>query len=233
LRIRTPRRRRPTRRSPLTPVRPVGRRGVRGRLDALPRPARLLVDWGGTLLVAVGIVLVARAFVVTPYRVPSAVMEPTLHCERGEGAEAKGCTGDGADRVLVNRFLYRLREPKRGDIVAVEVSPQAARQCGIERGEVVLHRVVGLPGETLRFARGSLSVDGERLPEPYVAPARRGRESGTWRVPADRYFLLGDNRVVSCDSRRWGAVSSSSLVGSVFARYWPSGRIGLAATLPG
>jgi signal peptidase I len=195
---------------------------------------RLLVDWGGTLLVAVGIVLVVRACVVTPYRVPSAVMEPTLHCEREAGAgvaAARGCTGEAADRVLVNRVTYRLRDPQRKDIVAVEVSPAAARQCGLEEGEVVLLRVLGLPGETLTFTRGRLAVDGERVQEPYVEPKRRGRESGTWRVARERWFLLGDNRVDSCDSRRWGGVPSSSLQGAVFARYWPSERIGLAAAL--
>ena len=174
--MRSPRRRRPTRRSrsPLTPVRAPARGGVRGRLDALPRPARLLVDWGGTLLVAVGIVLVLRACVVTPYRVPSAVMEPTLHCEReaaAGAAGARGCTGEAADRVLVNRIAYRLRDPKRKDIVAVEMSEQAARQCGLDEGDVVLLRVLGLPGETLTFARGLLAVDGERVQEPYVAAA--------------------------------------------------------------
>jgi signal peptidase I len=196
---------------------------------------RVLVDWGGTLLVAVGLVLVLRACVVTPYQVPSSVMEPTLHCERAAGAgaaAARGCTGEAADRVLVNRIAYRLRDPKRKDIVAVEMSEQAARQCGLDEGDIVLLRVLGLPGETLRFARGVLAVDGERVQEPYVAPRRRGRESGTWRVPAERWFLLGDNRVDSCDSRRWGSVPSSALQGSVFARYWPSGRIGLAAAVP-
>jgi signal peptidase I len=230
--MRSPRRRRPTRRSPLTPVRLAGRSRVRGRLDALPRPARLLLDWGGTLLVALALVLLARAFVLTPYGVPSAVMEPTLHCASEETAGAARCGATTADRVLVNRLAYRLRDPKRGDVAAVEVSAAAARQCGLDEGDVLLLRVIGLPGETVALQRGRLTVDGERVSEPYVQPTSRGRESGRWRVPAGRWFLLGDNRLDSCDSRRWGAVPSSSLQGPVLARYWPFDRIGPAAALP-
>lgn len=231
MRLRTPRPRRAANRGPLQRVHTPRRSGLRGRLHGLPRPARLALEWGGTALLAVALVLVARSWLVTPYRVPSAVMEPTLHCLRGESAPAARCRGDAADRVLVNRVVYRLGDPERGDVVALEASARAARQCGLGEGDVIVQRVVGLPGETVRLARGRLRVDGERLSEPYVAPALRGRESGTWRVPSGRYFVLGDNRVASCDSRRWGPVAASRLLGRVFARYWPPGRIGAAAAL--
>ena len=87
-------------------------------------------------------------------------------------------------------------------------------------------RVIGLPGETVRERKGIVSVDGRQLSEPYVAPGHRGGESGTWHVPAGSYFLLGDNRAESCDSRAFGAVPKRDILGRVFLVYWPPSRLG-------
>jgi len=81
----------------------------------LPRPWRLAIDWVVTVGVAIGIVLAIKAWVVNPYRIPSSSMEPTLHCGRAAGGD--GCEARLSDRVLANRFIYRFRDPRRGEIV--------------------------------------------------------------------------------------------------------------------
>jgi signal peptidase I len=175
-----------------------------------------------TIVVAVGAVLAIKAWVVNPYRIPSSSMEPTLHCAQ-PGA---GCEARFSDRVLANRFIYHFRDPHRGDIVVFKTPPEAERCENGAGGETFVKRIIGLPGDTVRERRGRILVNGERLEEPYVQPAERDQRSGTWQVPQGQYFMMGDNRASSCDSRDWGAVPRSNLIGPVFAVYWPPQRIG-------
>ena len=192
----------------------------------LPDPIRIVVDWAVTILGAVAIVLLVKAYVVNPYRIPSSSMEPTLHCAR----PASWCEARFSDRVLANRFIYHLRDPRRGEIVVFH-TPDAARvKCG--EGGTFVKRLIGLPGETveirLRRGLGDVYIDGKRLDEPYVKPQRRATgEFGPVKVPAGSYFMMGDNRSQSCDSRDWGSVPRGRLIGKVFATYWPPNRISL------
>jgi signal peptidase I len=87
-------------------------------------------------------------------------------------------------------------------------------------------RLVGLPGDRLVQQNGVLRVNGERVEESYIQPQRRGGRDFTATVPRDHYFMMGDNRTQSCDSREWGAVPRENLIGPVFAVYWPPQRIG-------
>lgn len=193
-------------------------------LSRLPRRLRTPIDWAVTIAFAVGFVLVFQAEVAKPYRIPTASMEPTLHCAR----PVDGCTGTFSDRVIVNRLAYRFRSPRRGEIVVFKTPIAAEAQC--PPGGTFVKRVIGLPGETVAIDDGVVSIDGRRLDESsYIRnPAQAGTQSGVWRVPSDRYFLVGDNRTGSCDSRAWGAVLKSSLIGPVIARYWPPQRIDFA-----
>jgi signal peptidase I len=199
--------------------------GVKAILDRslsrFPRPVRTAIDWALTLLVAVAVVLVFEAEVAKPYEIPTSSMEPTLHCAR----PGTGCRGTFSDRVLVNRLAYRFRGPRRGDVVVFEAPTNALTRCGA--GGAYVKRIVGLPGETVRVADGFVSIDGKPLDDDaYIrSRAQRGVASGSWKVPAGRYFLLGDNRIDSCDSRTWGSVARSSLIGPVVATYWPPERI--------
>jgi len=195
-------------------------------LGKVPRPWRVALDWIVTLLVAVGLVLAVKAWVVNPYRIPSSSMEPTLHCAR----PAPDCLARFSDRVLANRFLYRLRRPRRGEIIVFRAPLAAARAGCADRGDTFVKRLIGLPGERVREdARGAIWIDGRRQREPYVERDRRARgdayRGGSWRVPAHEYFMVGDNRGDSCDSRAWGPVPRRNLIGKVFATYWPPGRI--------
>ena len=203
-------------------------RGPIHRLTAgFPRPVRLVIDWVVTIVGAIAIVLAIKAWVVNPYRIPSSSMEPTLHC----GRPAPDCQARFSDRVLANRFLYHFKEPERGDIVVFETPPQARAECGA--GGTFVKRIIGLPGDLVTVSgEGLVSINGRPLDESaYIEPDRRGGQSGRWTVNDDQYFMLGDNRRQSCDSRIWGPLNRDNLIGEVFAIYWPPQRVGLAATL--
>jgi signal peptidase I len=205
-------------------------RGPIHRLTAgLPRPLRIAIDWIVTIVGAVAIVLAIKAWVVNPYRIPSSSMEPTLHCAE----PADECLARFSDRVLANRFIYHFKDPERGDIVVFETPPTARAQCGA--GGTFVKRIIGLPGERVTVtADGFVSINGRRLDESdYIEPRRRGGEDDTITVPEGRYYLLGDNRQKSCDSRVWGALEEDRIIGEVFAIYWPPQRIGVAAALVG
>ena len=188
----------------------------------IPQPWRNIVDWFVTIAVAVAFVLVFQAEVAKPYRIPSPSMEPTLHCAK----PVASCEGNFSDRVIANRLAYRFRDPERGDIVVFE-APVAAHRCGLsDGGSAFVKRIIGLPGEVVSAHGGVIHIDGERLIEPYVAPSRRGHENNHWpRVAPDHYFMLGDNRTQSCDSRRWGTVPRDNLIGPVMLTYWPLKRL--------
>lgn len=189
----------------------------------IPQPWRRVVDWVVSIALAIGFVLVFETEVAKPYRIPSSSMEPTLHCAR-PGA---WCLAGSNDRILVNRLAYDLESPKRGQIV-VFTAPPATAKCGPgDSGSTFVKRLIGLPGDTVSERNGFISIDGTPLAEPYVDPAFRDHESGTWHVPAGHYFFLGDDRVHSCDSRVWGSVPRGSLIGPVLLTYWPPGRIAL------
>lgn len=190
-------------------------------LSRFPAPLRTLVDWALTITLAVIAVLVFQAEVAKPYRIPSPSMEPTLHC----AIPVSGCKSRVSDRVIANRLVYRFHEPERGDIIVFDAPPQVEAAC--DAGGVFVKRIVGLPGESVSMRAGFVSINGERLSEPYLQPAYRSRASGSWeRSPSDGYFVLGDNRARSCDSRRWGAVPRDSIIGRAEVTYWPPARLG-------
>ena len=194
--------------------------------SGLPRTVRVTIDWAITIVGAIAIVLAVKAWVVNPYRIPSSSMESTLHCAR----PGSGCESRFSDRVLANRFIYHLREPKRGDIVVFETPKSAEAKCGA--GGTFVKRLIALPGETWEERDGVVFINGKRLVEPYVGNGRR--DSNTYaprKIPEGRYFFMGDNRAQSCDSREWGAVPRGNIVGEVFFVYWPPTRIGFRAAL--
>jgi len=199
----------------------------------LPNGLRVTIDWVVTIVGAIAIVLLVKAFVVNPYRIPSSSMEPTLHCSQpAVGCETKSIGPvDLSDRVLANRFLYKIRDPRRGEIIVFETPPAAQLKCGA--GGTFVKRLVGLPGDTvevrLRSGDGYVYINGKPLKEPYIEKARRGAVGpfGPIKVRPGNYFMLGDNRSQSCDSRLWGTVPRENLIGKVFATYWPPKRISL------
>ena len=152
------------------------------------------------------------------YAVTSSSMEPTLHCPRGTPGDER-CLGDGAypQDVVVSPFPYWYRDPDRGEIAAFRVPAPAEAWCEDTRaGDIFIKRVVGLPGETVEERAGVIYVDGERLSEHYIHDERAVESSfPPTKVPAASYFMLGDDRVGSCDSRLFGFVPRRSVEGKV------------------
>jgi signal peptidase I len=194
----------------------------------LPRAWRTAIDWGVTLALAIGFVLAFEAEIAKPYRIPTSSMEPTLHCAR----PAEGCLAGFSDRVIACEICYRFSTPRRGQIVVFH-APAAARRCNGEAPGTFVKRLIGLPGETVHEdGQTQIWIDGRRLSEPYVTRSSRVADrfrNRTWDVPAGSYFMMGDNRGGSCDSRTWGSVPRSDLIGPVILTYWPPGRISLDA----
>lgn len=204
--------------------RPYGaRRARRGPIDrltgSLPDPWRSIADWALTIAIAVGVVLLIKAYVINPYRIPSPSMEPTFHC-----AGETGCEAGTSDRIIANRFIYHFTSPKRGDIVVFTTPPAAERFCKI--GGTYVKRIIGLPGETVELRAGRVLIDRIPLAEPYIQPGRQAVDDvPPTTIPHGTYFVLGDNRRLSCDSRLWGSVPRDNIIGKAFMRYWPLRRI--------
>jgi signal peptidase I len=180
-----------------------------------PRKSRWLREAVIVVVVAVLVAVLLRTFVVQTFFIPSGSMEPTLHV---------------GDRILVNKLSYHLHGVGRGDIVVFSRPP--AENCGGPEVNDLVKRVVGLPGETLSLSGGHVYVDGRRLDESWLPASEQGvtrpGPGGTlyslqhaYKVPANDYFVMGDNRTDSCDSRFWGPISRSLVVGKVEMRVWP------------
>ena len=224
-------------------------------LQRLPGRARVLADWLIGIAIAVVVVLSFRAWVVTPYAIPTSSMEPTLHCapaktktssptsslppgqsqttttQRPGPVSLRQCQGTSflgvhfSDRVLVNRFIYRFRSPHRGEIVVFKAPSLAKQACHGLTTKVLVKRLIGLPGDMVSERHGFIYINGKKLKEPYVKSIRRDKSNGNWPVPKGWYFFMGDNRIASCDSRDWGSVPRKDLIGPVFMTYWPPNRI--------
>ena len=185
------------------------------------RPSRWLREGIIVVIVAVIVAVLLRAFVVQTFFIPSGSMEPTL----GVG-----------DRILVNKLSYDLHGVNRGDIVVFSRPP--AENCGGPEVNDLVKRVIGLPGNVISLSGGHVYVDGKQLDESWLPQSDQGVTTagppGTkyslvkpFKVPANDYFVMGDNRTDSCDSRYWGPIPKSLIVGKVDLRVWPLGSIKL------
>ena len=139
------------------------------------------------------------------HTVVSASMEPTLHCANGPG-----CQRLNSDRVIASRLAYVFDRPRRGDIVLI-ARRQPKRVCS---ASLAVKRIIALPGDTVAQIRGRVRVNGQALYEPYRADrSGLGRDFGP--IVSDGFFVMGDNRERSCDSRHFGAVSRDEVVAKV------------------
>lgn len=205
--------------------------------------------------VALGLALLIQAFIVKPFRIPSASMVPTLQI---------------GQRVLVNRIDGRFGTPDRFDVVVFKPPLNAGENvCGVQPGDEYLpglnyidggdnllgekmpcpagvageysenyiKRVIGLPGDRLKIIKGHAYINDKMLDEPYVNKEDSCDAPGTFSsdctfslnitIPPGQYFMMGDNRNASADSRYWGPVPKENIVGEAFMTYWPPKRIGL------
>jgi signal peptidase I len=215
-RDRAPVSREPDERPAVTPLRRVATDTETIERTETSRQSRSLLRTLISLVVVVVVVaagtILLRAFVMSPYYIPSASMEPTLH----------GCTGCNNDHVLVNRLSYHLHDIHRGDVVVFH------RPSTWQVSEKLLvKRVIGLPGDVLTTKAGAVYVNGLQLDEPYINDQCTGGTTNltSSTVPAGSIFVMGDNRCQSEDSRSFGPVPRSAVVGRAFMIVWPFGRL--------
>lgn len=182
------------------------------------RWGRWALEWVAVLLVALGVAVAARAYVVQTFYIPSASMEPTLMV---------------GDRILVDKLSYDLHAIQRGDIVVFARPPREPATPGVKD---LVKRVIGLPGETISFSGGQVYIDGKLLGEPWLPkgtvttpllPTVPGcmTVAASCKIPANEYFVMGDNRGDSQDSRFFGPIPRSLIVGKVVFRLWPLSRL--------
>ena len=168
----------------------------------LKRGLGLLRDILETILPAILIALLINLFLAQATRVYGQSMEPNLHSDQ---------------RLVVEKISYRLHPPRRGDVVVLKVPRRGS--------ELLIKRVIGLPGETVKIKKGQVYIDGKPLREPYLNQITPG-EMAPKVVPPLKLFVLGDNRSFSNDSRTFGVVPFDNIVGRARFSYWPLYRIG-------
>lgn len=171
------------------------------------------LDFLETIVVSLAIFAVVYIFLFQPHQVDGRSMEPNFH---------------NGEYILTDKLSYRLHAPNRGDVVVFH-SPQDERNDFIKR-------IIGIPGDTLMVKGGFVYINGTKLEEKYindpnqVLAGRFLREGESYEVAPEQYIVMGDNRLHSSDSREWGPVNQSSIVGRAFFRYWPVPAFGPVKT---
>ena len=181
---------------------------------APPSRRRALAGWAICLASALLLAFGIRAFVFQAFSIPSTSMVPTL---------------DVGDRILVQKAFFDWHQLREGDIVVFTHPPRD--HCGGPAGTDLVKRVIALPGQTIYSAGGILYIDGRRLREPYLPPhdplgppIPGATRQDPFHVPRGEFYVMGDNRAISCDSRFWGPIKGSSIIGKVVMLLWRHGR---------
>ncbi len=179
------------------------------KLNKNKKARYIIKEWVEPIIIAVILALIIRAFVVQAFKIPTGSMRPTLI----EG-----------DRILVNKFIYKFKEPKRGDML-VFVSPEDKKKDFIKR-------LVGLPEETLEISNGTILINDKAVEKDsiireiyYYNRGDFGKRNEVIKIPKNAYYVLGDNSISSRDSRYWGFLPKKYLLGKAFLIYWPPTRI--------
>ncbi len=210
-------------------VRPTRVQRYHGRHVRRRRRMRLLTEVPLLILTALVLAIVVKGFLVQAFFIPSRSMEPTL---------------DVGDRVVVNRLAYRLGDPDHGQVIvflrptanstAQSPGPLSWVRRAVAQGlggtppgnEDLIKRVVGLPGDVVEGRGGKLWRNGRPVAEPYLPPRTFTSEFGPVRVKPGHYWMMGDNREDSADSRYFGQVPRSALVGRAIVKVWPVAHLG-------
>lgn len=169
--------------------------------------ARNAISWLRDLSVSVVIAVIVILFLYQPVKVEGTSMTPSLINE---------------ERIFINKFVYRfgISDIDRGDTIVFWAPEDPTRSY--------IKRVIGVPGDVVEIVDGTVVLNGKRLEEPYLIDANRDRMSMTRRVvEPEHYFVLGDHRNSSNDSRSWGTVARDAIYGKAVFVYWPLNRLGL------
>lgn len=173
-------------------------------------------------LILIGVALLLaffiRTFIAEPRFIPSDSMVPTL---------------ENGDRLIIEKVSYRFNQPKLGDIV-VFLPPEELQRQGYEKNQAFIKRIIGEPGKEVKIEDGTVYINNEPLQENYIAepperpyPDPQNPQSCKQQVvPSNEFFVLGDNRNDSRDSRYWCFVPKENIIGRAVFRFWPFSRIG-------
>ncbi len=174
-----------------------------------PKLKQIIREYAEAIIIAFILAMIIRTFVVQAFKIPTGSMKPTLI----EG-----------DRILVNKFIYRFKDPERGSVIVFRY-PENPKKDFIKR-------LIAKSDETIQIIKGNIWIDGELIEEPqqirkiyYYNEGSYGREGERVMVPQDCYYVLGDNSASSRDSRYWGFVERKDILGKAMVIYWPLTRI--------
>ncbi len=162
------------------------------------------------VVISLAIIVPVRYFLIKPFYVLGASMEPNFYDH---------------EYLIIDELTYRLNEPQRGDTIVFRYPFQPS--------EFFIKRIIGLPGEMIKISGGNVNIfnqvspDGEVLREDYLLPAMKTLGEVEVKLGPDEYYLLGDNRIASLDSRAFGPVKRQYIIGRTLLRAWPLGRAGL------
>ncbi|HUD19672.1 MAG TPA: signal peptidase I [Patescibacteria group bacterium] len=178
-------------------------------MDGLKRIVAAIFDFLQGIVVVLAVLVMIYLFIMSPQEVNGASMEPNFH---------------NGEYILTNKIEYKFREPHRGDVIIFK--------SWSDKNVDYIKRVIGLPGDTVQLNNNAMYVNGEKLDENYLASdviifgGSFLQEGQTITVPPDMYFVCGDNRPHSSDSREFGPVAKDDIVGTVIFRYWPFSQFG-------
>jgi signal peptidase I len=187
--------------------------GARHRIESPRRRGRWIIEWVVVLVVALALAFGLRTWVIQTYSIPSLSMYPTLKV---------------GDRILVNKLSYHLHPVHRGDVIVFATPP---KEIPILMVKDLVKRVIGLPGETISSGpHGQVLINGKVIDQPWLTATARadpGPPITTQKIPAGDVFVMGDNRGSSDDSRDYGPIPESLIVGRAVLGFWPLSRIHL------
>ena len=170
---------------------------------------KLIAEYIESVLIATVLALIIRTFLITPFKIHTGSMNPTLK---------------PGDKIFVNRLIYRFREPRRGDVIVFRYPEDPSRDF--------IKRLVAFGGETIEIAEGKVVINGEVINYPEIFQQIKYQNRGAYSpvdaqitIPKDCYFVLGDNSGSSRDSRYWGFVPHKLLLGRAFVIWWPPRRM--------
>jgi signal peptidase I len=172
--------------------------------DATPPLRRELRSWGRDLVIALSLAVVIIIFFYQPVKVEGTSMTPLISDQ---------------ERIFINKFVYRFEPIERGDVVVFWYP--------LDRSKSFIKRVVGLPNDTVEIREGQVYLNGKYLPEPYVPPESEDmNDLSAMRIPKGEYFVMGDHRISSNDSRIFGPVPRNYIYGKAVFAYWPVDHFG-------
>lgn len=172
------------------------------------------MDFLETSVVALSIFVVIYLFLIQPHEIKGGSMEPTFH---------------NNEYILTDKISYRFKEPQRGDVIIFK----APRNPDVD----YIKRVIGLPKERIKILKGYVYINGEMLNEPYLVdktialPGNTIQEGVEITIPEGYYFVMGDNRPHSSDSREFGPIPNNLIIGHAILRYWPIGQMGIVPSM--